>query len=131
MKNISFEEAEKIKIEYGLQKNLENKEIFPILLNGASILRDEILKHFIYWHTHEDEDGVKNPVIQKILLCGGNSNLVGLSDYFRASMKTEVEIANVWTNIYDLNKDTPMINSKEALSLATVIGLALNDFYND
>jgi len=129
--DISFEEAEKTKIKYGLQRNLENKEIFPILLNGASILRDEIQKHFLYWHTHEDEDGVKNLPIKKILLCGGNSSIIGLADYFAVSMKTEVEIANVWVNICDLKKRVPNINSKQALSFATAIGLALRDFEHD
>ncbi|MFA7285603.1 MAG: pilus assembly protein PilM [Candidatus Paceibacterota bacterium] len=129
--NISFEEAEKIKITYGLQRNLENKEIFPILLNGASILRDEIQKNFMYWHTHEDEDGVRNPPIKKILLCGGNSSIIGLADYFAVSMKTEVEIANVWSNICDLKMHIPSIPSRKALSFATAIGLSLRDFEHD
>jgi type IV pilus assembly protein PilM len=129
--NISFDEAEKIKITYGLQRNLENKEVFPILLNGASILRDEIQKHFVYWHTHEDEDGLRNPDIKKILLCGGNSSIIGLADYFAVSMKTEVEIANVWNNICDLQQSVPSIPSKQALSFATAIGLSLRDFEHD
>lgn len=129
--DISFEEAEKIKINIGLQRNLENQEIFPILLNGASVLRDEIQKHFIYWHTHEDEDGSRSPVIKKILLSGGNSSIIGLADYFAVSMKTEVEIANVWSNICDLKNAVPMIPAKKALSFATAIGLSLRDFEHD
>lgn len=129
--NVSFEEAEKIKKEYGLQRNLENKEIFPILLNSASILKDEIMKHFVYWHTHEDEDGIKNPPIKKILFCGGNSSIPGLLDYFSMSMKIDVELANVWTNILNIEDETPEIDAKVALSFATAIGLALRDFEHD
>ncbi len=129
--NISFKEAEDIKIKYGLQRNLENKDIFPILLNSASILKDEVQKHFIYWHTHEDENGVKNPPIKKILFCGGNSSIIGLVDYFAISLKVETEIANVWINICELQEKIPMIPAKKALSFATSIGLALKDFYND
>ena len=128
---ISFEEAEKIKKEYGLQRNLENKEIFPILLNSASILKDEIMKHFVYWHTHEDEDGTKNPPIKKILLSGGNSSIPGLLDYFAMSTKVDTELANVWTNILDIEKEIPILDSKVALSFATAIGLALRDFEHD
>ncbi len=128
---VSFEEAEKIKKEYGLQRNLENKEIFPILLNSASILKDEIMKHFVYWHTHEDEDGAKNPPIKKILLSGGNSSIPGLLDYFSMSMKVDTELANVWVNILDIQKEIPSIDSKVALSFATAIGLALRDFEHD
>jgi type IV pilus assembly protein PilM len=129
--NITFEEAEKMKKEYGLQRNLENKEIFAVLLNGVSILRDEISKHFIYWQTHKDEEGKSNPPIKKIILCGGDSNLIGLSDYFSVSIKNKVEIANVWSNVINTEQSVPAINYKQALSYATAVGLALGDFVND
>ncbi len=128
--NISFEEAESMKQEYGLQRNLENKEIFSVLLNGVSVLRDEISKHFLYWQTHKDEEGKNNPPIKKIILCGGDSNLIGLTDYFSVSMKNKVEIANVWTNVGD-GKAIPEIDFERSLSFATAVGLALGDFYND
>lgn len=129
--NISFTEAEEMKQKYGMQRNLENKDLFSVLLNGVSILRDEISKHFIYWHTHENEDGEKNPHIKKIILTGGDANLIGLADYFSVSMKTPVIIANVWVNILDSSKITPEIDAIKSLSYATALGLALGDFYND
>ncbi len=128
---ITVEEAEKMKIEYGLQRNVDNKEIFSVLLNSVSVLRDEIAKHFLYWHTHADEEGKENPPIKKILLCGGDSNLIGLPEYLAVSMKTQVEIANVWTNIVDTEENVPGINFKRALSFAAAIGLALGNFDHD
>ena len=125
---ISFEEAEKMKIEYGLQRNVANKEIFAVLLNSVSVLRDEIVKHFLYWHTHKDEEGKNNPPIKKIILCGGDSNLIGLSDYLSVSVKSPVEMANVWVNIVSTEDNIPNINFKQALSFATAFGLALRDF---
>lgn len=121
-------EAEKMKIQYGLQRNAANKEMFSVLLNSVSILKDELTKHFVYWHTHEDEDGTRNPPIKKILLCGGDSNLVGLTEYLSVTMKTEVEMANVWINILETEKNIPNIDFKHALSFASAIGLALGDF---
>jgi type IV pilus assembly protein PilM len=129
--NISFEEAEKMKQEIGLQRNSVNKEMFSVLLNGVSILRDEIEKHFIYWHTHQDEEGKNNAPIEKILLCGGDSNLIGLNDYLSVSMKRKVEVANVWINILDLEKIIPTIDLKKSLSFTTALGLALGDFNYD
>lgn len=129
--NVSYEEAEKIKKEVGLQRNTENKETFSVLLNSVSILRDEVAKHFLYWHTHKDEDGKDNPPIKKIILCGGDSNLIGLSEYFSVSLKTRVEMANVWTNIEDTEKDIPEISFKKALSFGAAMGLALGDFDHD
>lgn len=127
---ISIEEAEKMKIKYGLQRNTENKEIFSVLLNSVSVLRDELVKHFLYWHTHKDEDGKNNSPIKKILLCGGDSNLMGLSEYFSVSMKSPVEIANVWINIMDTSSQVPDVNFQKGLSFASAIGLALGDFEN-
>ena len=125
---VSREEAEKIKQKYGLLRNTPNKELFSVLLNTVSILRDEIVKHFLYWHTHKDEDGKNNQPIRKIILCGGDSNLIGLSDYFSVSMKSQVEMANVWINILDIENYVPDISFRQALSFATAFGLALGDF---
>ncbi|MDP2789211.1 MAG: pilus assembly protein PilM [bacterium] len=130
--NVSYEEADGIKKKFGLQRNNpKNKEIFSIILNNVSILRDEVAKHFLYWHTHNDEEGKKNPPIQKIILCGGDSNLIGLADYLSVSLKTKVEKANVWINIKDTDKYIPEISFKRALSLAAALGLALGDFEHD
>ena len=129
--NISSAEAEKMKRNYGLQRNTPNKELFSVLLNSVSILRDELVKHFLYWHTHNDEEGRNNPPIKKIILCGGDSNLIGLVDYFSVSMKSEVEMANVWINIIDTSTYIPDMNFKRALSFSASLGLALRDFDND
>jgi type IV pilus assembly protein PilM len=128
---ISHEEAEKMKKEFGLQRNVANKEIFSVLLNNVSILRDEIVKHYLYWHTHKDDQGNTNPPIKKIILCGGDSNLIGLADYLSVSMKTKVEMSNAWVNITDTKTNVPEISFRQALSFATALGLALGDFEYD
>ncbi|OGI67804.1 hypothetical protein A2738_03330 [Candidatus Nomurabacteria bacterium RIFCSPHIGHO2_01_FULL_42_15] len=128
---ISYEEAEKMKRKYGLERNAPNKELFSVLLNSVSVLRDEIMKHFLYWHTHVDAEGKSNPPIDKIILCGGDSNLIGLADYFSITTKSPVEMSNVWVNISDTEKYIPEINFKQALSFAAALGLALRDFENN
>ncbi|MFA6524565.1 MAG: pilus assembly protein PilM [Candidatus Paceibacterota bacterium] len=128
---ISFEEAEKLKVNYGLQRNVPDKEIFQVLLNSLSVLCDEISRHFLYWHTHKDEEEKDRPSIKKIILCGGDSNLIGLPEYFSVVIKTQVDVANVWVNILDIKKDVPEIDFKQSLSFATALGLALGDFYHD
>jgi type IV pilus assembly protein PilM len=128
---VTLEEAEQMKKTYGLQRNVANKEIFAVLLNSVSVLRDELVKHFLYWHTHKDEEGRVNPTIKNIILCGGDSNLIGLADYFSVSLKTKVEMADVWTNILDIQKEVPGISFRQALSFAAAVGLALGDFEYD
>lgn len=124
---ISFEEADKKKKECGLRHNAKNTEVFSVLLNGVSILRDEISKHFIYWHTHKDEEGKDRSPINKIILCGGDSNLLGLAEYFSVSLKTKVELADVWIN-FGNRKDIPEIPFNQSLAFSSAIGLALGDF---
>ncbi len=128
---INFEEAEKKKKKYGLENNIKNKEITSVLLNGVSPLRDEIIKHFLYWHTHKDEEGKKRPPIKKIILCGGSSNLIGLADYFSVGVKADVEMANTWINVIKTEGYIPEINFSQSLTFATAIGLALGDFEHD
>ncbi len=128
---ISFEEAEKKKKECGLKRNATNTEVFSILLNGVSVLRDEISKHFIYWHTHKDEEGNDRPPIKKVILCGGDSNLIGLAEYLSVSLKVSVEMANVWVNITETKKYIPEISFGQSLAFASALGLALGDFEHD
>ena len=129
--NIGPEEAEKMKKKFGLERNMENKELFAVLLNSASILRDEIVKNFLYWQTHKDEEDRDHPPIKKIILCGGDANLIGLAEYLSISMKQKVEIANVWINILDTSKYVPEINFNHSLTYAAAFGLALGDFEHD
>ncbi len=129
--NLSPEEAEKTKREHGLERNTTNREMFSVLLNSVSVLRDEVSRHFIYWHTHKDDNGKNNPSIKKILLAGGDSNLIGLADYLSVSMKTPVEMANVWTNIGSTQYYIPEMTKEQSLAFATALGLALGDFAAD
>lgn len=129
--NVSFEEADKMKQKYGLERNTDNKEIFAVLLNSVSVLRDEIVKHFSYWNSHKDEEGKNNPPIKKIIFCGGDSNLIGLADYISVSVKNTAENANVWVNIVNTENYIPEMSQRQAVAYATAIGLALRDFNND
>jgi len=123
----SFEEAEKMKQKYGLGRDSENKEMFSVLLNGVSVLRDEISRHLLFWNTKKEEEKEDYSLVRKIILCGGDSNLLGLIDYLSVSMKTKVETANVWVNINDREKYIPEMNLEQSLSYATAIGLSLGD----
>ncbi len=124
--NISVEEAEQMKRTYGLRRNSPDQDFFALLVNNISVLRDEINKHFIYWHTHPDEKGIPRPQIEEIILVGGDSNLVGLSDYLSTSLHVKTVVADVWANITLPEHGVPEIPLGESLSYATAIGLSLN-----
>jgi type IV pilus assembly protein PilM len=123
--NCSFAEAERMKRTIGLSRKPEHQELFSTLLQSIAVLRDEVNKHYIYWHTHKDELGGDHAKIQNLILVGGNANMPGLEDYLSASLKTKVAIANPWVNITDPNERIPRIESADALAYATALGLAL------
>jgi len=125
---VSFKEAEDIKIKYGLDNKFFNEKTLTLFLDGLSVLQDEISRRFLYWHTHKSEKNKNRSMIEKIILCGGGSNLIGFSENVSANMKTKVELANVWTNILDVKKNVPEISFEESLSFAPTLGLALENF---
>ncbi len=125
--NISFDEAEVMKREYGLRRNGPNQDLFSLLLNNVAVLRDEINRHFIYWHSHPDENGKMRPPIEEIMLVGGDSNLAGLRDYLSASLRVKTTIADVWTNVDLPASGVPDLSRNDSLGYATAIGLALHN----
>ena len=120
--------AQKIKNEKGLVKDSKNPELYMSLANVVSVLKDEINKRYIFWHTHKENSGKTKERIQKILLVGGNANLFGLEDYLSSSLKVKVEKPNVWVNVPFPEDFVPLINFGDSLSYASSIGLSLKDF---
>ncbi|MDD3662527.1 MAG: pilus assembly protein PilM, partial [Candidatus Pacebacteria bacterium] len=75
--SLSFEKAEEMKKSYGLSNTSKINKIFPVILNGVSVLHDELNKQYIYWKTHHKENSFASEGIEKIILCGGDANLAG------------------------------------------------------
>ncbi len=129
--SITFSEAEKIKSGEGLGARDGKSEAFPIILGSVAALRDEINKHYVYWHTHKDENGNPRPEISRLLLCGGNANLPGLTDYLKSTIGVAVGLANPWENINSLEHYLPELSRENSLSYTSALGLALGDFKYD
>lgn len=123
--NISHDEAEKIKRGEVLPVEADAEKLSLALVSAISILRDEISKHRAYWQTRSDDGGGKRPSIQKIYLCGGDSNLKGFVDSISLGFDIPVELANVFVNVNSLDQYVPEINFGESLGYATALGLAL------
>lgn len=128
--NLPFDKAEEMKRSYGLSGYSNIDDIFPVILNGISVLRDELSKQYSYWKTHNDIN-TSNEQIDHIILCGGDANLSGLSNYLEASMNIKVENANAWANISDMKLSVPNMSFEQSLGYVTVLGLALGDYNND
>lgn len=106
----------------GVKSPPELKEALTLPLGG---LKDEINKHYNYWKTRVDE-GKERP-IEKIIICGGNSNIAGFKEYLSASINVKVEKGNVWQKLWNMDDYIPPIKEELSFGYATAIGLASTD----
>jgi type IV pilus assembly protein PilM len=125
IKNLGVDsvEAEKIKKERGFVRGAENEKVFNSLLPIISVIKDEIGKCIAYWDSNLTGSEVKP--VSKVLLCGGDSNLFGLPEYFSYELKMPVELGNPWTNILSFDDYIPEIELRESLAYSIALGLAL------
>lgn len=128
--SVSFDGAEKIKEEKMYFETKESLAIFFSLVNVASSIRDEVSKIYTYWLAKNDQDGKAGGKIEKIILCGKDSAIVGLREYLEESIRVDVEIANVWTNLFSLNEKIPEIDFLKSLDFSVAIGLASSNINN-
>lgn len=118
--------ARLIKEERGFTKNKENMELFFSLMNTVSAIKDEVNKLFIYWQTHQNHpDSSDDRKIEKIILCGRDSNLAGFDEYLSSAVKIPVEVGNVWQNAFSHDVYVPTIPFLDSFDYASAIGLAL------
>jgi type IV pilus assembly protein PilM len=125
---ISFEEAESIKIKHGLGSLALGSPVFkaakPVLENMATEIERSI---DFYMENLRYSDS-----IDSIVLCGGGSNMHGLVSYMTRRLGRPVETGNPWVNIR-LGRDIPLIDKGHSVQYSTAIGLALRgiDEYED
>jgi type IV pilus assembly protein PilM len=119
------EEAARAKSEQELLTMNNNTELRKIYETMLSELKRELDRHYRYWHARKDDAGTRMMDIQKVILCGGNANIVGLPEFLSSGLKLPVERGNVWVNAFSLGDYVPSIDFSHSLTYATAIGLAL------
>jgi len=122
---IDEKEADAMRATTGISAKKDDQDLFIAMVPTLAIMRDEINRHFIYWHTHEDQYGKDHPKIEQLFLCGSGATTPGLADHFAVGLKAPVKLANVMVNINPLEQYIPDIEYNEAFKYTTAIGLAL------
>lgn len=128
--NVSIFEAERIKKKQFTEGNEGGRvtdEILPII----SVVKDEIRRIMDYWVFHAEEQGFKNREIDKIILCGGDSSLLGFIDYLSCELKKNVEFGNTWLNVASFDDYIPEIERRESMMYVTAVGLSLRAIKNN
>lgn len=126
--NIDAQQAEKTKMEFGLDKEEQQGEIYNSLAPPLKSLVDEIGKVVDYYKEHHIENEQLN--ISKVIVCGGGALLKGLTSYLQTSLKLSVELGNPWVNFKNIDvtkkNKLPIIPKEVSLSYTTTIGLVLS-----
>lgn len=124
MLGINFDEAEKTKLAYGIgsvsQQDLIFRAVKPILDGLATEIErttDFYLSNLSY-----------SSCVERIIICGGGSNMQGLIPYLSKKLNREVELGNPWINFLSPGK-VPIIERGKSVQYSTAIGLALKGLY--
>lgn len=124
--SISFDDAEKIKWENGLNKNTKfNKGVSALLLVLDDLIA-QVQKYLNYYKSHSFHEHNVSHSISKILLSGGGANLKGMTQYLGSKLKFDVEVGNPWSNILEKPfREIPSLSFEQSLSFTAAIGFAL------
>lgn len=125
---IDSQQAEKIKKDFGLDREEKQGEIFDALVPTLTGLTEEINKVLDYYkehHAHEAEQ----LNITKIVVCGGGALLKGLASHLQTALNLNVELGNPWVNFSNIDptkkNKLPIIPKEISLMYTTAIGMSL------
>ena len=124
--DLAEDELTKIKNTKGLIRTKGNEAIADILAKYADAIVDELSIRMHYWHTRDIDREARE--IEKVIVCGGSANLLGLPEYLTDKLSVETERAQVWVNALSLEEEVPPITRRYSYGYATAIGLALRNF---
>jgi len=121
-KKISYEEAEKFKIEHGLKDEDDKTDSSSLLAlditekTAVEMIVQEV-KRSIRFYVKE----AGNSDFRKLMLVGGSAKLKGLPEYIADQIKLETEVYNPFVNLEKPEK----FQQKQDPQLALALGLAM------
>jgi type IV pilus assembly protein PilM len=120
--HLSFDEAEAIKLTYGIGSAIKKDPLFQAVRSTIESLMVEIEKSLDFYVNNLRY----SPSVDRIILCGGGSNAIGLLPYMAQRLNVPVELGDPWINVR-LGGRLPIIERKRSVQYSTAIGLALHN----
>ena len=117
--DLDVEKAEKAKIVCGLDPN----KCHGALLEIFSETIDDLCKHISSAITFYDENFQDSKKIEKITLCGGGANFIGITNAIEQSLGIKTEVADPFINIH--NPNPKYFTPQKTQSFIAAIGLGL------
>ncbi|NNE66710.1 MAG: type IV pilus assembly protein PilM [Pyrinomonadaceae bacterium] len=120
----SFEQAEAVKRGVAeAMEDVEEKSIEPLMNNVTDMVAMEIQKTFDFYRATAEDDDL---AVDKILISGGGSKLVGLSEDLASKLEVPVEVLDPFRQIkVDTRKFDPDYLSEIMPEMAVAVGLAI------
>lgn len=116
---ITYDEAEKIKIMYGIGSVLKNDHVFQATKSVVENFVTEAQKSIdFYLNSLTYSEG-----IDRIIMCGGGARMKGIAPYLSRRLGYNIELGNPWVNM-NFENTVPPIDRDKSVQYATVIGLA-------
>lgn len=121
-----LEEARKLKKAVGLDRRYQRGVLFEALVPVLSPITDEIKKQLWFYRDHAEHRHGMTPEIIRVILSGGDANLIGLEKYLSLALKKEVSLAAPFMKLIGENiAMLPPLAKNDTLRYTTTIGLAL------
>jgi type IV pilus assembly protein PilM len=122
---VSIEEARKKKVENDTDPNKHDRHIFDAVSPTLEPIAAELKQTIDFVHNRLVPEYPELHDIAAILLCGGEANLSGLTQFLSSRLEKPVQHANPFRNFIFERGVVPPIPKREALEYTTAIGLGL------
>lgn len=125
--SVSREQARELKRVVGLDRRKEGGAVFEALVPTLSVITDEIKKQLWFYRDHAEHRHGADPEIRRIILSGGDANLIGIEKHLSLALKKEVALARPFAKLLGANQIAalPPLRKNDILRYTTTIGLAL------
>jgi len=121
--------ANQLKIKVGLDlKQKQGKEVAQALSPIVKDLIKQIKEYTTFYHEHATHVHGPNGAIGQVILCGGDSLLIGLPQVLTEELGLPVKLGNSLVNLQPIEKGSLTMTKRESFVYTTAIGLALRDF---
>ncbi len=132
---VTEKEANKLKIEVGLDEKKENGKVYKALEPIIDNLTKQIKDYVTFYHEHATHVHGPDGAIGQVILCGGDSLLINLPKILNEKLNMPVKMGNPLINISSTRLATKRVDKKkgitkkETFSYTTALGLALKNFF--
>ncbi len=118
---IDYQEAEEVKLVCGLDNIKCQGVLRNIMIDHTNALIDGIKRTIYFYQKHF----LHGRTVSKVVLTGGGASCLRLVDIIKETINIDTVLANPMLHIDYTSKNIKFSTKAEALSLATVIGLAM------